>query len=88
MIFSACDDQPALVAYVPDQKKNDLDATEWIKQVLEFNNGKVCEGAFGVYVRGFIKAGRDENKFPLKMKEPSITRAISCLRGKGLFSDT
>mmetsp|Transcript_17739 Transcript_17739/g.31677 ORF Transcript_17739/g.31677 Transcript_17739/m.31677 type:complete len:452 (-) Transcript_17739:131-1486(-) len=87
MIFSAGDAQLAIVAYVPDEKKADLDATEWIKKVLDLNGGEVCDGATGVYAKGFIKADGDKNKFPLKMKEPSITEAITYLKGKGLFPD-
>lgn len=87
MLFSAGDDKLAIVAYVPEEKKDELDASEWIKKVLDLNGGELCEGSTGVYAKGFVKADGDKNKFPLKMKEPSITEAISFLKSKGLFPD-
>jgi len=87
MIFSAGTAQLALVAYVPESKKKDLNATEWLKQVLALHQGEMCPGASGTYAKGFVKADHNVNKFPLKMKEPSITEAITFLKKKGLFPD-
>lgn len=87
MIFSAGDDKLAVVAYVPEAKKGELDAKEWLKKVLDLNGGELSEGATDLHAKGFVKADGDKNKFPLKMKEPSITEAISFLKAKGLFPD-
>jgi len=87
MIFSAGTDQLALLAYVPEAKKKECNAIEWLKQVLALHQGEMCPGATGTYAKGFVKADHNVNKFPLKMKEPSITEAISFLKKKGLFPD-
>jgi len=87
MIFSAGTDQLAILAYVPESKKKDLNATEWITQVVALFQGEVCPGGTGTYAKGFVTADTNVNKFPLKMKEPSITEAITFLKKKGLFPD-
>jgi len=85
MIFSAGTDQLAILAYVPESQKKDLNATEWITQVVALFQGEVCPGGTGTYAKGFVTADTNVNKFPLKMKEPSITEAITFLKKKGLF---
>lgn len=88
MIFSAGTDQLSLLAYIPDEKASEIDARDWMKHVVNLFQGEhVEEGSTGVLCRGFIKADTNVNKFPLKMKEPCITEAISYLKKKGLFPD-
>merc|ERR1712150_199866 len=87
MIFSAGDHQLAVVAYVPEDRKGELDASEWLKKVLALFQGELAEGSDNLYARGTVKADTNNNKFPLKMKEPSITEAIGILKSKGLFPD-
>merc|ERR1711865_275915 len=64
-----------------------MTATEWITQVVALFQGEVCPGGTGTYAKGFVTADTNVNKFPLKMKEPSITEAITFLKKKGLFPD-
>merc|ERR1711904_38803 len=87
MLFSAGDDKLAVAAYVPEDKVKEISVTEWLKKVLDMNGGELCAGATDTFASGFVKADGDANKFPLKMKEPSIMEAISYLKGKGLFPD-
>eukprot|EP00811_Abedinium_folium_P017276 NODE_2619_length_2178_cov_9.155534.p1 GENE.NODE_2619_length_2178_cov_9.155534~~NODE_2619_length_2178_cov_9.155534.p1 ORF type:complete len:606 (+),score=229.27 NODE_2619_length_2178_cov_9.155534:69-1886(+) len=87
MIFSAGVDQLAIIAYVPEEKKDAICAIEWLKKVLELNGGEVVSGSTSLYARGIVKADQDKAKFPLKMKEPSIMEACSFLKQKGLFPD-
>jgi len=87
MIFSAGTDQLAIVAYVPEAKKALLNATEWLKKVLDNFGGELCKGSTDLLAKGFVKADGDKGKFPLKMKEPAITEAITFLKAKGLFPD-
>eukprot|EP00811_Abedinium_folium_P032018 NODE_5253_length_1792_cov_3.533934.p1 GENE.NODE_5253_length_1792_cov_3.533934~~NODE_5253_length_1792_cov_3.533934.p1 ORF type:complete len:526 (-),score=177.18 NODE_5253_length_1792_cov_3.533934:125-1702(-) len=87
MIFSAGTDQLAIVAYVPVDKKAEVDATEWMRKVVALHGGELASGCSDVYARGFVKADGNKGKFPLKMKEPSITEAIGFLKAKGVFPD-
>merc|ERR1712050_63243 len=41
MIFSCGADQLAVVAYVPEDKRGELDCGEWLKKVLDRQGGKV-----------------------------------------------
>merc|ERR1711972_974855 len=86
MIFSACTDHLAVLAYVPAALKDSIDAAEWLKRVLDTFGGEVVEGS-PLLAKGIVKADGDKGKFPLKMKEPCITEAISYLKNKGLFPD-
>merc|ERR1712070_1176560 len=87
MLFSAGTERLAVAAYVPEDKKGEISPSEWLKKVLDMHGGELCPGATDTYAAGFVKADHNANKFPLKMKEPSITEAISYLKGKGLFPD-
>lgn len=87
MIFSAGNDQLGVVAYIPEAKQGEIDATEWLKKVLDLFQGEIAENSTATYARGFVTTDTNINKFPLKMKEPSITEAISYLKSKGLFPD-
>jgi len=87
MIFSAGDDQLGIVAYVPETRADMVDAKEWMQWVLKLFGGELAAGATKLYAKGFVKADSNQNKFPLKMKEPSITEAIAFLKSKGAFPD-
>merc|ERR1711879_161601 len=87
MIFSAGTEKLGVLAYVPDALKDQIDAVDWLKTVLALFGGEVVEGSTSALAKGFVTADHDRNKFPLKMKEPSITEAIGYLKRKGLFPD-
>merc|ERR1712203_411847 len=79
--------QLAIFAYVPEDKKGKIDAREWMKKVVSLFQGEVVAGGDEFSCQGFITADQDKNKFPLEMKEPCITEAITYLKGLGLFPD-
>merc|ERR1712039_198188 len=87
MIFSACTEHLAVLAYVPEALKESIDAVDWLKKVLDTFGGEVVAGSKPTLAKGIMKADGDKGKFPLKMKEPCITEAIAYLKGKGLFPD-
>jgi len=87
MLFSAGTDKLAIAAYIPDDKKGEINPSEWLKKVLDLHGGEAAPGASDTYAAGFVKADHNKNKFPLKMKEPSITEGITYLKTKGLFPD-
>merc|ERR1712232_1534942 len=41
MIFLAGVEQLAIVAYVPEEKRKDLDCAEWLKKVVDSQGGKM-----------------------------------------------
>jgi len=87
MIFSAGVDQLGVLAYLPKEQEGKLDATEWIKKVLDAFQGEMTASSTALYATGIIKANPDKGVFPLKIKEPCITEAITFLKQKGLFPD-
>ena len=79
--------QLGVVAYVLAEKKGEIDATEWLKQVVANFQGELADGCSDLYARGFVKEDGNTNKFPLKIKEPSITEAVTIPKKKDLFPD-
>merc|ERR1712117_872861 len=86
MIFSAGAEQLAVVAYVPEDKRDELDCAEWLKVVLSSQNGEVKTTGADVST-GVVKANADKGVFPLKIREPMILEANNFLRKKGLFPE-
>jgi len=90
MVFSAGTDQLAVIAYVPQALAKDLNTKEWLEKVLALFGGEVVSVADegkSVKACGIVKANSEKQLFPLKMKEPCITEAITFLKTKGLFPD-
>merc|ERR1739844_427719 len=86
MIFSAGTEQLAVVAYVPEEKRGDLDCAEWLKVVLASQSGELKSQAKDVST-GIVKTNSDKGVFPLKIREPMILEANNFLRKKGLFPE-
>jgi len=87
MIFSAGATQLAVNAYVPEALKDSIDASVWLKTVLGEHGGVVAAGSSATNAFGTVQANQDKGLFPMKIKEPCITAAITYLKGKGLFPD-
>merc|ERR1739845_35451 len=86
MIFSCGTDQLAVVAYVPEEKQEELNCSEWLEAVLKSQGGKLqVEGKD--LSNGVVKADGDKGIFPLKIREPMILEANNFLRKKGLFPE-
>jgi len=90
MVFSAGTEQLAVIAYVPHGLSESIDTKEWLEKVLALFGGEVVEcfvDSGNMHARGIVRADGNKGKFPLKMKEPCITEAITFLKTKGLFPD-
>jgi hypothetical protein len=76
----------AICAYVPKDKTGENQADVWLKHVLGMFSGEFVKGDKNIAI-GKVMANGDKGIFPLKVKEPGITEAISYLKKKGLFPD-
>jgi len=87
MVFSAGNEQLAVLAYVPEAKQGELVCKEWIEHILKmFPGGKVLSESAGECT-GIVPTNSDKNIFPLKIREGMILEANNFLRTKGLFPD-
>lgn len=87
MIFSAGDNQLALVAYVPGEKQELLSCQAWLEEVLKSQpGGKLVSSSKDICV-GVVPKDGDKNIFPLKIREPMLFTANDILRKKGLFPE-
>lgn len=95
IVFSQTDEALAAVAYVPKDKADKCNATEWLKEVVLMVSNKeisetvqTFEGVDGKYWAGvLIKRDTDKNFFPIKMRDPAISQAYNYLKARGLFPD-
>lgn len=90
MVFSAGTEQLAIVAYVPEAKKEDLKSDEWLEKVLSLFQGVMGQtktDSDGSISTGSIKTNSDKGVFPLKIREALILEANNFLRKKGLFPE-
>merc|ERR1719378_439755 len=86
MILSDGVDKLAILAYVPDELKDKVDATEWLQAVLdEVKGGETVEGNTPLLAGGLVKADADAGKFPLKDRDVAQKASIAYLRAKGVF---
>ena len=82
----------AMVAYVPEKMKDQLDAIEWMKSVCDTELGGGVGGApddssTNVWATSTAVEDTDKGFFYLKMKDNTLGAAIAFLREKGLFQD-
>ncbi|KAJ3007658.1 hypothetical protein HKX48_008999 [Thoreauomyces humboldtii] len=86
MIFSTNDDRVAIVAHVPESKKDKVDAKEWLQYVVEKYEGKVLSGD-NLLASGEIPGNPDKGIFTLKVRDEALTHGIEFLRSKGCFPE-
>mmetsp|Transcript_33971 Transcript_33971/g.85926 ORF Transcript_33971/g.85926 Transcript_33971/m.85926 type:complete len:396 (+) Transcript_33971:62-1249(+) len=84
MLLSSGGPQLGLVCYVPKEKGDKANATEWMKAVLDACGGGEFAGGDALTAKGFIK-GDGETRFPLKDKDTCQAASVNWLKGKGLF---
>ncbi len=99
LLLSMNDDQLALVSYVPLDNCDKCKADEWLKHVVTM----IADGPKNVekyatfekcgdvstdnYYRCVIKADKENNVFPIKMRDPAVTEAYAYLKKRDLFPD-
>jgi len=74
------------VAYVPEDKRGQLNCGEWLEKVLGSQCGEMKSKGADIST-GVVKANADKGVFPLKIREPMIVEANNFLRTKGLFPE-
>jgi len=87
MVFSCGVDHLAVLAYVPEDKRGELDCAEWLNTVLSTQPGHKMLAKDAAVSTGIIPANADKGIFPLKIREPLILEANNFLRKKGLFPE-
>merc|ERR1711920_291391 len=72
MVFSAGAEQLAILAYVPEDKRDQLACDEWLQKVVSLHSGgKLVKSGKDVST-GLIPTNADKNIFPLKIREGLI----------------
>jgi hypothetical protein len=87
IFFSAGDDNLIAVAHVPDALKANIDIKEWIMACMSTVGGAVVGDVYDNKLKAEAKADRDNNLFPLKMRDTAIGAGFEFLRKKGLVND-
>jgi len=77
----------ALVAYVPEDKENQIAPKDWMEAMFtSLGCGELVEATNRKAV-GICKQDVAKGKFPVKMRDEAIGASIALLKGKGLFPD-
>jgi len=95
MIFSSTDEKFSAVAYVPKDKAEECNATEWLSEVVLAAAGKDAvstiqnfEGIESKYWAAVcIPANPEAGLFPIKIRDPALSNAYTFLKKRGLFPD-
>eukprot|EP00746_Dinoflagellata_sp_MGD_P016598 gnl/MRDRNA2_/MRDRNA2_137605_c0_seq1.p1 gnl/MRDRNA2_/MRDRNA2_137605_c0~~gnl/MRDRNA2_/MRDRNA2_137605_c0_seq1.p1 ORF type:complete len:251 (-),score=58.70 gnl/MRDRNA2_/MRDRNA2_137605_c0_seq1:194-946(-) len=86
MALSDNDDQLAIVAYVPEDKYEELSCEEWLQHVLNPYTHKVISKGQN-FSTGIIPKDADKGIFPLKIRDDVVKKALDFLRAKKLFPE-
>jgi len=86
MLFSAGIEQLAIVGYVPEANKAELNCGEWMEHVVKMIGGEIINKG-PLSASAVIKTDSNKGIFPLKQKDPGIMEAIAFLKKKDLFPD-
>ena len=89
MIFSAGMEALAMVAYVPKDKQDRINATEWLKSVCADAGvkGEIQAGGDAGLATAVAKANPDAGMFTIKMKDAAMAHGFSYLRERGCFPE-
>jgi len=87
IFFSAGDEALIAIAHVPENLKSQVDIKEWLTDVISSVNGRIVGDVYDNKLRAEAKADRNNNLFPLKMRDTAIGVGFAFLRKKGLVSD-
>ncbi|GHP08052.1 hypothetical protein PPROV_000679400 [Pycnococcus provasolii] len=89
MIFSAGTEAMSMVAYVPKDKQDRINATEWLKSVCGDAGvkGELQAGGDAGLATAVAKANPDAGMFTIKMKDAAMAHGFSYLRERGCFPE-
>jgi|EP00161_Ancyromonas_sigmoides_P013694 hypothetical protein len=86
MILSDGVEALAILAYVPDELKEKVDAKEWLQSVLDaVTGGEALADNTEQLACGIVKADKEAGKFPLKDRDVAQRASIAFLRAKDVF---
>ena len=91
MIFSASNDQLAVVAHVPKELVEKINCKEWVESVVAFiNEPDATEVLPGICeTKGaFVVKGKPGITFPIKLKDTGLAGAFTYLRSKKCFPES
>ena len=89
MLFSAGTEAMSMVAYVPKDKQDRINATEWLKSVCGDAGvkGELQAGGDAGLATAIAKANPDAGMFTIKMKDAAMAHGFSYLRERGCFPE-
>ncbi|EGD73497.1 flagellar associated protein [Salpingoeca rosetta] len=86
MFLSANNDQLAIICHVPKDRHEVVTPKEWVEVFLGMYNGKIVEEGED-FVKATVPADKDNERFPLKMRDEAMNLGYSFLAKKGLVRE-
>jgi len=88
IFFSAGDDELIMLGHVPEALKDKIDLNDWMQAICDSGiKGKIVGSVEKNLLKASAAADRNNNLFPLKMRDTAIGAGFSYLRKKGLVVD-
>ena len=87
MILSSGANQLAIMAYVPKEHADKINATEWVQHVLDAVTGGKIETSGAAEAIGVVAADADKGKYPIKDRDVAQKASIAFLRLKKVFPE-
>eukprot|EP00184_Porphyridium_aerugineum_P008233 CAMPEP_0184691140 /NCGR_PEP_ID=MMETSP0313-20130426/55_1 /TAXON_ID=2792 /ORGANISM="Porphyridium aerugineum, Strain SAG 1380-2" /LENGTH=178 /DNA_ID=CAMNT_0027148795 /DNA_START=65 /DNA_END=601 /DNA_ORIENTATION=+ len=84
LIVSAGETQLAAMTYVPESKKEQLDAKAWLEGLIKQYEGTIVKEDKGIAI-AVIKQNGEKGIYPLKVRDELIGASIKFLQDKELF---
>lgn len=85
MFLSASDSQVAVICHVPKDRLEVVKPKEWVESFLSVFDGKIVEESEEV-VKVVLPGDKENERFPLKMRDEAINLGFAYLCKKGLFN--
>eukprot|EP01147_Barroeca_monosierra_P001499 gene1499-4657_t len=86
MFLSASDSQVAVICHVPKDRLEVVKPKEWVESFLSVFDGKIVEESEEV-VKVVLPGDKENERFPLKMRDEAINLGFAYLCKKGLVRD-
>eukprot|EP00284_Hemiselmis_tepida_P005575 CAMPEP_0174926286 /NCGR_PEP_ID=MMETSP1355-20121228/10979_1 /TAXON_ID=464990 /ORGANISM="Hemiselmis tepida, Strain CCMP443" /LENGTH=179 /DNA_ID=CAMNT_0016172313 /DNA_START=23 /DNA_END=562 /DNA_ORIENTATION=+ len=85
MLLSAGDKGLALINYVPESKKDKVNAEEWMAATLKEVGGGEIKKSSPTHCVAYVAENKETGRFVLKDKDTCQAQSVQYLKAKGLF---
>lgn len=87
MLLAAGLNKLNVAAVIPEDKREQLSAKDWVNAALATVGGQASEESTDAYAFGTVDGDPTNDRFPIKMKDTARGGAFAVLKSKNLVAD-